>query len=564
MPADTPGLDNASDLGGPDGTVLLRGRPGEAASRRPPDGSGIRVHVVTMGCSHNHADSDLVASIYRAAGADVVDAQQANLVFINSCTVKTPSEGRAFSLLEDFSDAGKAVILAGCVPQSFCFSVVRGRLREVLQRPTVLLKGVYNRSFGSILVEESLQLLAALGSSGRAPSASVAAETAESVEGCGVMENPGAGGSSASSLPAFDQSSTKAPGNRAQCSMTVSISPLRGILADPLERHLPATPQWLSVPFVDVVPLCRGCLGSCTYCKTVQSRGRLLSYTEESILARIAVSLADARIREIWLTGEDTLAWGRDLQIGGTAGDFTHLLPRVKALIERSDKMVRVGMTDPDSIIGREEALADFLLSKNVYKFVHLPVQSGSDAILTAMKRQYTSSSFSESVSRLRDLVPGLVVDTDIICGFPGESESDHERTLELLKELQFEVLNVTQYYSRPGTPAAKMPGQVDGRERRRRTREVTELALSLFRRERYVGQRYTVLVSEELGVQAHGRTHGGRTPNNLAVAIEAHEGLAVGVYVDVEVTSATRVALSARVLKIHEGPRLVCKLECV
>jgi len=316
------------------------------------------------------------------------------------------------------------------------------------------------------------------------------------------------------------------------------------------------------VPFIDVVPLCKGCLGSCTYCKTVQSRGRLASYTEESILARISLSLADRQIREIWLTGEDTLAWGRDLQIDGPTADFSYLLPKIKTLIERSDKMLRVGMTDPESLIGKEQELADFLLSKNVYKFIHLPVQSGSDKVLAAMRRQYTVSSFSDSISKLRELVPDLVIATDIICGFPGETSEDHDETLELLRTLRFEVLNITQYYRRPGTPAAKMPGQVDGRERRRRTREATDLAISLFDRARYVGDRYTILVSEKLEIQTHGRTHGGRTPNGLTVGIEAHEGLAVGVYADVEITGYTRVALCGRVLRIHESPRLVCKLE--
>ena len=131
-----------------------------------------------------------------------------------------------------------------------------------------------------------------------------------------------------------------------------------------------------------------------------------------------------------------------------------------------------------------------------VYSFLHLPIQSASDAVLADMKREYSSDDFREIVNFLRKKVPGVNILTDIICGFPTETEQDFEQTLDLIREYKFSSLFINQFFQRPGTPAAKMQ-QVPTQERKRRTRIVSELFQSYVTFEHKLGTKQHVLVTE-------------------------------------------------------------------
>ena len=204
------------------------------------------------------------------------------------------------------------------------------------------------------------------------------------------------------------------------------------------------------------VPLSTGCLGSCTYCKTRHARGKLVSYAPEAIIDRAISALEEegGAVREIWLSSEDTGAYGIDL--GTSLGALLRrLLP---AIAERCPTaMVRLGMTNPPYILDQLDDVAWALSHPNCYAFLHIPVQSGSDAVLLAMNREYTRADFEAVCDHLLVHVPGVTLATDIICGFPGETEGDFEATLELVRKYAFGILNISQFYPRPGTPAASM-----------------------------------------------------------------------------------------------------------
>ncbi|KAL1324881.1 hypothetical protein HN51_034999 [Arachis hypogaea] len=222
--------------------------------------------------------------------------------------------------------------------------------------------------------------------------------------------------------------------------------------------------------FVEILPINVGCLGACTYCKTKHARGHLGSYTIDSLVGRVKSVIADG-VREIWLSSEDTGAYGRDIGVNLP----TLLNALVAELPPDASTMLRIGMTNPPFILEHLKEIAETLRHPCVYSFLHVPVQSGSDAVLTAMNREYTVGEFRTVVDTLMELVPGMQIATDIICGFPGETDEDFEQTVNLVKEYKFPQVHISQFYPRPGTPAARMK-KVPSNVVKSRSRELTNV----------------------------------------------------------------------------------------
>ncbi|KAF5818300.1 putative tRNA (N(6)-L-threonylcarbamoyladenosine(37)-C(2))-methylthiotransferase [Helianthus annuus] len=237
-------------------------------------------------------------------------------------------------------------------------------------------------------------------------------------------------------------------------------------------KTLPALdlPKVRKNKFVEILPINVGCLGACTYCKTKHARGHLGSYTVDSLVGRVK-SVVDDGVKEIWLSSEDTGAYGRDIGV-----NLPILLNAiVAALPTNGSTMLRIGMTNPPYILEHLKEIAHILCHPCVYSFLHVPVQSGSDAILTAMNREYTVGEFRKVVDTLTELVPGMQIATDIICGFPGETDEDFAETVNLIKEYKFSQVHISQFYPRPGTPAARMK-KVASNVVKKRSRELTSV----------------------------------------------------------------------------------------
>ncbi|CAK8575296.1 unnamed protein product [Lathyrus sativus] len=237
-------------------------------------------------------------------------------------------------------------------------------------------------------------------------------------------------------------------------------------------KTLPALdlPKVRKNKFVEILPINVGCLGACTYCKTKHARGHLGSYTIDSLVGRVKSVVSDG-VKEIWLSSEDTGAYGRDIGV-----NLPNLLNAiVEELPADGSTMLRIGMTNPPFILEHLKEIAEVLRHPCVYSFLHVPVQSGSDAILTAMNREYTVSEFRTVVDTLTELVPEMQIATDIICGFPGETDEDFEQTVNLIKDYKFSQVHISQFYPRPGTPAARMK-KVPSNVVKRRSRELTNV----------------------------------------------------------------------------------------
>ncbi|XP_076999744.1 threonylcarbamoyladenosine tRNA methylthiotransferase isoform X1 [Tamandua tetradactyla] len=243
-------------------------------------------------------------------------------------------------------------------------------------------------------------------------------------------------------------------------------------------------------PLIEIISINTGCLNACTYCKTKHARGNLASYPIDELVDRAKQSFQEG-VCEIWLTSEDTGAYGRDI---GT--NLPTLLWKLVEVIPEG-AMLRLGMTNPPYILEHLEEMAKILNHPRVYSFLHIPVQSASDSVLMEMKREYCVADFKRVVDFLKAKVPGITIATDIICGFPGETGQDFQETVKLVEEYKFPSLFINQFYPRPGTPAAKME-QVPAQVKKQRTKDLSRVFHSYNPYDHKIGERQQVLVTEE------------------------------------------------------------------
>lgn len=286
-------------------------------------------------------------------------------------------------------------------------------------------------------------------------------------------------------------------------------------------------PRVRANPVVHIAPISSGCLGCCSYCIVRRARGALHSYPAESILedARRAI---EEGCREIWVTSEDvaTYRWG-DVRLPQLLGELSGLEGKF---------YIRVGMMNPDQAEPILDELIEAYVSEKVFKFLHLPVQSGNDEVLHRMRRGYMVDDFAGILSRFRKSFPRLSLSTDIICGFPGETEEQFMDSVRLVEKVEPDVLNISRFWPRPGTEAEGMAGQLHGRETKARSRVLSTLwrRMSLDRSLGWVGWRGEILVDEA----GRGGSVVGR--NYAYKPVVLHEpGVRLGEFVKIEVTGA-------------------------
>jgi MiaB-like tRNA modifying enzyme len=223
-------------------------------------------------------------------------------------------------------------------------------------------------------------------------------------------------------------------------------------------------------PIVGIVPIASGCLGGCSYCSVRMIKGRLNSYPAECIVEEVRQCVADG-CREIWITGQDTGCYGMDLK---PKSSLPELLKQVLAV--KGDFFVRLGMANPNFVLKMTDELVEIYKNPKMFKFLHIPVQSGSDEILKTMNRPYTVDEFRQIVKRFKKEIPEMTFSTDIICGFPNETKEQFMQSVALVKEIMPDVLNISRFVPRRGTLAAKMEGQLQISEKKERSAYLAEV----------------------------------------------------------------------------------------
>ena len=285
-----------------------------------------------------------------------------------------------------------------------------------------------------------------------------------------------------------------------------------------------------------ILPIAQGCLGNCSYCITRIARGKLKSYPVGELTKKFR-EMVEHGAKEILVTAQDTGCYGKDIKTN---------LPKLLSEFLRTDGeyRIRIGMMNPNNL-GMLDELLNVMNDDRVYKFLHVPVQSGSDDVLKRMNRQYTAEEFRNIVKRIRARYPDMSIATDIISGFPGESDEDHEKSVQLIAGLGAETVNVTRFSARPETPAFSMKEQIHGRVVKSRSRDITDTRsiAALEQNKRFIGTVHRALVTEK------GRegTVIARTRNYRPVAVAAD--LPLGKFIDVEITKAESTHLIGRML---------------
>jgi MiaB-like tRNA modifying enzyme len=281
-----------------------------------------------------------------------------------------------------------------------------------------------------------------------------------------------------------------------------------------------------------IVPIATGCLGSCAYCITKLARGGLRSRPVEKVVGSVR-TLVSRGPREIQLTAQDTASYGSDIgrNLHGLVGEICAI---------DADFRLRIGMMNPRTALPMTDALGRMYQHPKVFKFLHLPVQSGSDRLLESMDRGYTVADFEDIVNAIRKVVPGMSLSTDLIVGYPGETSEDHELNLKVIASTRPDIVNVTKFSPRPRTKALDQGPAVVGWKAKDRSREISEIRfkVALENNRAWVGREARALATE----RGKGKSTILRTDEYKQVVVP--EVLTLGKYFDVRIRRATATYL--------------------
>ncbi len=448
-----------------------------------PDGAVLpRFAIWTLGCQMNKSDSEEMAGRLLAAGCEPASSfETADLIVINTCAIREAAEAKVIGRQGQLKRLKAAnprlrVVLTGCAVRE----ASRGNLAR--RFPAV---DLFLRPDEEPEIVERLGLASAQAGIGRA------------------VVSPSAATTLVAGRPVSD--AVRLPEARAAAIAAGTVARSSRISA------------WL--------PIIYGCDKTCTYCIVPLSRGPERSRPFDEVLAE-ARSLAEAGYREVTLLGQNVNSYGHDLP---PEPRFAHVAPERWAgrrldLRGRPDlaELIRAidGLRTTDGrpaiprlrfVTSHPWDLSDRLIAamadcSSVCEHLHLPVQSGDDAVLRRMGRQYSVDHYLERVERLRAAVPDLALSTDVIVGFCGETEAQFEATLDLLRTVRYDQVFAAAYSERPGTPATRLADDVPPEEKRRRLNELLRVQeeISLEQNRAWLGRTVEVLVDEVVPPRGH------------------------------------------------------------
>jgi threonylcarbamoyladenosine tRNA methylthiotransferase CDKAL1 len=424
----------------------------------------IRVHIETYGCTLNQADSDIMHALLGASHELAPADSAADVVVVNTCTVKGATENKVFARLRRLSEAKKPFVVAGCL------SADAGRIRKFcplapIVSPSALMH--INEAVGDAFAGRATQYLAS-----------------ESKEGL---------------------------------------------------------PKLLTAPICRI-PINDGCVSKCNFCQTRLARPHLRSYTPKTIVGWINDSVRNGA-HEIQLTSQDSGAYGLDIRTG--------LLPLLDAIANDDSSsragdeyLVRLGMINPEHAKRMLQGIIRVLSGKKFYKFLHVPVQTGSEKVCRDMNRDHSVHDFETIVGALRGAMPEASISTDIIVGYPTETEDDFQATMDLVRRTKPEVVNVSKFSPRPGTVACtlkEIPNGIVKRRSEEASMLVREIAKE--RRMQYIGRRLRILITEKE------KDFKGRAINYHQVVVKGFAGK-LGDFADVDIYDAKIGSLFGEAVK--------------
>ncbi len=290
-----------------------------------------------------------------------------------------------------------------------------------------------------------------------------------------------------------------------------------------------------------------GCNNFCTFCIIPWARGLMRSRNPEEVI-RQAQQLVDAGYQEIVLTGIHTGGYGSDFKDYNLAQLLRDLEAQVQGL-----KRIRISSIEASQIT--DEVIEVLRASKIVVRHLHVPIQSGSNTVLKRMRRKYTMEFFADRLNRLREVLPHLAITSDVIVGFPGETEEEFMETYRFIEDHQFAELHVFPYSMRTGTPAARMTDQIDEEIKNERVHRLIELnnRLALDYAKQFEGEVLDVIPEERYKEDPESGLYEGYSDNYLKVVFEADESM-VGKLVRVKLEESGYPYCKGKFVKVMDG----------
>lgn len=432
------------------------------------------VFIKTYGCSFNQLDSQIMGGKLKKDNYTIVNNEDdADLVLINSCSVKNLSEAKFFNDVKRYSNLGKKLILSGCITQA-----EESYLNTKLKGISVI--GTNDLDKISFVAENTLL------------------------------------------------------GNPIQIVSKLQRKPENEKIRIEKEKLRLETEKENSNSLVEIIPINEGCLNTCSFCKTKQARGHLFSYSVDSIVAN-AKKAIERGAKEIYLTSQDTGCYGFDI------GVTLCILLREILKIE-GDYKIRIGMGNPNHFKKIIDEILDIMKNeKRIYKFLHIPLQAGSNRILDEMRRMYKLKEYREIITKAKIAIPNITIANDIIVAYPTETQEEFQMTLDNLKGTN--VLNFSRFWLRPNTPAMKMYERkdfIDGLESKRRAKVLREKfeKQALVLNKKWIGWEGDVLVAEEGKVGTN--TFVCRNEYYKPIIVKKKKGVNIGDTIKVRINDVT------------------------
>ena len=402
----------------------------------------LEIFFESYGCTANTNSTEIMKGLIRQAGFNITsNSDYADLIVINSCIVKEPTEEKIRRRIQDLLKRKKKIILAGCMPRIN---------REKLQGNNLFLLDTTHVKDLINLVQD--------------------------------IENN-----------SYDEEKYL----KLRKEIKLNLSKISN------EKT------------IGITQISEGCLGECAYCITRLAKGKLFSYPKEDIIKSIQSDL-DSGAKEIWITSQDCANYGTD-------NGSHELIDLLKEILKIKKKFyLRIGMMDSDNVLKILPELIEVYKNKKMFKFLHIPIQSGNNRILKLMKRKYKIEDVRKIINVFQKEFPEMHISTDVIIGFPEENDEDFQETYNFIKELKPETINVSKFWPRPKTPAEKMQNQISADTKKQRAIKLLKLHKEICneKQKQFLDSEHEVLIDSK-GFE---HTWLGRDINYKLFAVQSRE----------------------------------------
>ncbi|MFC1666126.1 tRNA (N(6)-L-threonylcarbamoyladenosine(37)-C(2))-methylthiotransferase [Nanoarchaeota archaeon] len=416
----------------------------------------LEIYFKTYGCTANYNSTEIMKGLVRQRELNITEnIENADIIVINSCIVKTPTEEKIRKQIQDLLKQDKKIILAGCMSK-LC--------KEKFQKNNLYLLETNNVKKINDLIKD-------------------------------IIEKN------------YDERNYLKNGNEVKANL----------------------PKISKEKFIGITQISQGCLNKCSYCITRLAKGKLFSYPQDKIIQSIENDL-NSGCKEIWITSQDNANYGNE-------NNEYNLVELLKEILKIKKKFfLRVGMMNPENVLKILPELIEIYKNKKMFKFLHIPLQSGNDKILKLMNRNYTKKDFIKIIKKFKKEFPEIHISTDIIVGFPQETEENFKETYDLIKWLKPETINFSKFWPRPYTLAGKMK-QVDKKLVKKRILKIAKLHKEICneKQRKFLNTKHKVLVNQK----GFGNTYLARDKNYKLFAVVSAEKI-LGKIVEIKVKKIT------------------------